>query len=321
MPSYRLGLDIGGTFTDFVLVESQRGRVFLHKYLTSYPDSSQGVMAGLHELLALAQVEISDLSEIVHSTTLVTNAIIARRGAVTGLLTTAGFRHILDVGREQRYDAYDLFLAYPEPLIPLALRREVTERILADGTVLTPVDTHAVQSAVTELIKQGIESLAIVLLHAYANPTNEEAVAQAVRALYPALPISLSSQVAPVMGEWERTSTTVADGYVRPLVDGYLHHLQTELAQMGFRGRFAIMLSTGGAAAPATARAFPIRLLESGPAAGALAGAAVGEQVGLRHLLAFDMGGTTAKACLIEEGQAHVGHGFEAARRQSLYAW
>jgi N-methylhydantoinase A/oxoprolinase/acetone carboxylase beta subunit len=220
----------------------------------------------------------------------------------------------LDVGREQRYDAYDLFLGYPEPLIPLALRREVNERTLADGSVLTPVDARAVQRAVTELVEQGIESLAVVLLHAYANPANEARVAAAVREVYPDLPLSLSHQVAPLMGEWERTSTTVADGYVRPLVDNYLRHLQMELAQMGFRGRFAIMLSTGGAAAPETARAFPIRLLESGPAAGALAGAAIGEQVALRDLLAFDMGGTTAKACLIEEGQPHVGHGFEAAR-------
>jgi 5-oxoprolinase (ATP-hydrolysing)/N-methylhydantoinase A len=307
-------LDIGGTFTDFVLVDTHSGRVVLHKYLTTYPDSSQGVIAGLRELLALAQTDVRELDEIVHSTTLVTNAIIARRGARTGLLTTAGFRHILDVGREQRYDAYDLFLAYPEPLIASALRREVAERTLADGMILTPVETREVQCAVTELVEQGIESLAVVLLHAYANPTNEQAVAAAVQALYPTLPLSLSSQVAPLMGEWERTSTTVADAYVRPLVDSYLRHLQLELAAMGFQGRFAVMLSTGGAAAPATARAFPIRLLESGPAAGALAGAAVGEQVGLRDLLAFDMGGTTAKVCLIEDGQPHVGHGFEAAR-------
>jgi 5-oxoprolinase (ATP-hydrolysing) len=314
LASYRLGLDIGGTFTDFVLVENESGRIVLHKQLTSYPDSTPGVMEGLRELMATAQVDLGEVVEIVHSTTLVTNALIARRGARTGLLTTAGFRHILDLGREQRYDTYDLFLDYPAPLIPPGLRREVAERTLADGSVPAPVDPAAVQQAVAALLEEGIEALAISFLHSYANPANEDAAAAAVRGSYPELPLSLSSQVAPLMGEWERTSTTVADAYVRPLVDGYLRHLEETLRRRGFRGRFAIMLSNGGSAATATVRAFPIRLLESGPTACALAGVAIGEQVGLADLLAFDMGGTTAKACLVEGGQPQVGHGFEAGR-------
>lgn len=314
MSAYRLGLDIGGTFTDFVLVETTTGRVVLHKYLTSYPDSAQGVIAGLEELLVLAGARLDEVEEIVHSTTLVTNAIIARRGVRVGLLTTAGFRHLIDLGREQRYDAYDLFLTFPDPLVPLALRREIPERVLADGSVLTPLSEADVIRAVGDLVARGIDALAVMFLHAYANPAHEHAVAALLQRHFPDLPVSLSSQVAPRMGEWERASTTVADAYVRPLVDGYVARLAQELTRRGFCGRFAIMLSSGGAATPATARAFPIRLLESGPAAGALAGAAIGAQVGMADLLAFDMGGTTAKACLVRAGRPQVGAGFEAAR-------
>ncbi|MEZ4832536.1 MAG: hydantoinase/oxoprolinase family protein [Caldilineaceae bacterium] len=271
---YRLGLDIGGTFTDFVLTDSASGEIYRYKHLTSYPDPADGVIDGLRALLADQQIDGAQIDEIVHSTTLVTNAIIDRRGARAGLLTSAGFRHVLDLGKEQRYDAYDLFITYPDPLIPDDLRREIPERTLADGDVLTPVDEDAVLAAVEELLipsaRRPIESLAIVFLHAYANPANEEAAARVIARHFPDLPLSLSSQVAPVVGEWDRTSTTAADAYVRPLLSRYLNRLQNALAALNFRGRFAVMLSNGAASVD-TAQRFPIRLLESGPSAGALA--------------------------------------------------
>ncbi len=320
--SWRLGLDIGGTFTDLLLVRGTDGRMVLHKVLTTYPDPAAGALTGLCELLDLAGLPITALDEIVHSTTLATNAIIERRGPRTGLLITAGFRNLLDLGKEQRYDTYDLFLPYPEPLIPLALRREIDERTLADGTILRGVTPAQVVARVRELVEDGIAGLAIVFLHAYVNPANEEAAAATIAAHFPNLPLSLSSQVAPLMGEWKRASTTTADAYVRPLVDSYLAHLAAHLRQMGFAGRFSLLLSDGSAASPETVRRYPIRLLESGPAAGALAGAAVGRRLTAQpafgfvgdDLLAFDMGGTTAKACLVEGSRPHVGQGFEAAR-------
>ena len=311
---YRLGLDIGGTFTDFVLTEVTSGAIHRYKYLTSYPDPADGVIDGLNAFLADLGLSAAQIDEIVHSTTLVTNAVIDRRGARTGLLTSAGFRHVLDLGKEQRYDAYDLFITYPDPLIPDSLRREIPERTLADGEILTPVDLPAVVTAAEDLIGQGIEALAVVFLHAYANPANERAAAQAIAQRFPALPISLSSQVAPVVGEWDRTSTTAADAYVRPLLSRYLSRLQTALAALNFRGRFAVMLSNGGAGSVETARRFPIRLLESGPAAGALAAREVGRVLDLPDLLGFDMGGTTAKACLIEGGMLYLSGNFEAGR-------
>lgn len=314
---WRMGLDIGGTFTDLLLVHPTLGRSFRHKVLTTYPDPAAGALRGVQELLDLARLPITALAEIVHSTTLVTNALIERRGPATGLLITAGFRDLLDLGKEQRYDAYDLFLTYPTPLIPPELRREVHERILADGTVLHPLDLAEVVAQTAALVEADITGLAIVLLHAYANPAHEEAAAAAIAAHFPGLPVSLSSRVAPRMGEWERASTTAADAYVRPLVDAYLARLADGLAAQGFGGRLSLLLSHGGAATPDLARRYPIRLLESGPAAGALAGVAVGRQVAPGQspdLLAFDMGGTTAKACLILDGRPHVGEGFEAAR-------
>lgn len=311
---YALGLDIGGTFTDFVLVDRERDQVISHKHLTTYPDPSLGALQGLDELMGLSSLHLADLDLIVHSTTLVTNAIIERRGERAGLLTTAGFVSLLDLGREQRYDAYDLFLEYPEPLIPTFLRREVHERTLADGSIHVRVRPEDVVTAAQELVEAGAQALAICFLHAYRNPENERAAAAAIRARFPQLPLSLSSEVAPVMGEWERLSTTVADAYVRRTVDEYVQRLASELAARGFGGRFSLMLSEGGATSPATARAFPIRLLESGPAAGVLAAAEIGRRRGLQDLLALDMGGTTAKASLVEEGAPRPARELEVAR-------
>lgn len=312
--TFALGLDIGGTFTDFVLLSDQTNRRVLFKHLTTYPDASHGVMEGLHLLLEQEQITASAIHTIVHSTTLVTNAIIERKGARAGLLTTAGFRHILDLGKEQRYDTYDLHLKYPEPLIAQRHRREITERMDRDGHVLIPLQPAEAEAAVTELVNEGVTSIAVSLLHAYRNPVHEAEIAALIRRLYPEIAVSLSSEVAPLIGEWERTATVAADAYVRPIVSQYLTRLEQELTALGFAGHFYMMLSGGGTATVETARRYPIRLLESGPASGVLAARYYGELTGRPDLLAFDMGGTTAKACLIEDGQPKVGEEMEAGR-------
>lgn len=312
--SFSLGLDIGGTFTDFVLLNDGTGDVIIHKYLTSYPDASAGVLAGLDELLGEHAISLTDIRVIVHSTTLVTNAIIEQKGATAGLIATEGFPNVLDLGREQRYDAYDLFLEYPKPLVPPTLRAEVRERTTRDGIILTQPESDQIVERTRALIAAGVDSLAVALLHSYANPENEQVVATVIRDAFPALPLSLSSEVAPIIGEWERTSTTVADAYVRPIVDRYLAHLETELRARGFAGHIYITLSSGGTGSIAMAKQYPIRLLESGPAAGVLAAVFYGGLTEHQDVLAFDMGGTTAKACLVEGGTPFVAASFEVAR-------
>ncbi len=311
---YRVGFDIGGTFTDFVLLDAAERSIHLHKVLTTSPDPAEGALAGLAELCGRARIDLCDVGTLVHGTTLVTNAIIERTGAPTALLTTRGFRDILEMGKEQRYDIYDLFLEFPVPLVPRRWRYQIDERISRDGEVLVPLDPAQVRAAARTLRAQGVASLAIALLHAYKNPAHEQAALAAVREACPDLSISLSSEVVPEIREWERTCTTVCNAYVQPLVDRYLRRLETALAERGFAGRFYLMQSSGGTATPETARRFPVRLLESGPAGGALVTAFFGERLGRPDLVAFDMGGTTAKICLIRGGRPEVAPMIEAAR-------
>jgi 5-oxoprolinase (ATP-hydrolysing) len=311
---YRVGVDIGGTFTDFILLEGEAGALSLHKRLTTPDDPARGVMDGLRELLKGASATLGDCEEIVHGTTLVTNAIIERRGVETALLTTRGFKDVLEMGREQRYDIYDLFLEYPAPLVPRRWRVEVGERMTRDGKSLRAPDLDAVREQVLDLADEGVQAIAVCFLHAYRNPSHERAVADMVRRDFPHLAVSISSEVAPEIREFERASTTVANAYVRPLVDRYLGRLESELAAGGFRGRFFLMQSSGGLAAPETVRLFPIRLLESGPAGGALVGSFLGRELGMPDLLAFDMGGTTAKMCLIQDENPDLASEMEAAR-------
>jgi 5-oxoprolinase (ATP-hydrolysing) len=311
---YHVGLDIGGTFTDFVLFDHERGTLALHKRLTTPDDPAEGALHGLHELLAREGLHTSDLATLLHGTTLVTNAIIERRGSSTGLLTTRGFRDVLEMGHEQRYDIYDLFLRYPDPIVPRRHRLEVDERLDAAGEILTPLDPGTIDPLVDALVDDGVQALAIAFLHAYRNPSHERLAAERIRARHPQLHLSLSSDVVPEIREYERTNTTACNAYVQPLIDHYLDRLESELAASGFRGRFSLMLSSGAAAAPATARRYPIRLLESGPAGGAIATAYLGARAGLRDLLAFDMGGTTAKAALIQDGRPNVAAAMEAGR-------
>ena len=312
---YRIGFDIGGTFTDFILVDGARGRLHLHKCLTTPADPSVGALRGLAELLeAAGGVELAEVGHIVHGTTLVTNAIIERNGARLGLLTTRGFRDLLEMGTEQRYDIHDLFLTFPVPLARRSDRREIGERVSRDGRVLQAIDLDAVRREVRELVDAGVEALAVCFLHAYKNPTHERAVRNLVRSEFPHLPVSVSSDVHPQINEYERSSTTAANAYVQPLMSAYVRRLDRALRDRGFDGRFHLIQSSGGLTAPETAEVLPIRFLESGPAGGAQASALVGRAIGQSDLLSFDMGGTTAKASLIQDGEPDIAPMLEAAR-------
>ncbi len=313
-PVGRLGVDIGGTFTDLVWVDDATGAVRVGKLLTTPKDPAQAVEQGVLGLLEEAGALPAGVRSLIHGTTLATNALIERKGARTGLLTTAGFRDALEIGREGRYDMYDLFIDPPAPLVPRHLRLEVPERVGADGGVLRPLDAAGARAAIAALLAEGVEAVAISLLHAYRNPAHEQALARLVAAEAPGLPVSCSSEVVPEIREYERTSTTVANVYVMPLMGRYLDDLERKLADMGIPGGFYVMLSSGGIATPATAKRVPVRLVESGPAAGALAAARAARVAGEGRLLSFDMGGTTAKACVIDGGEPLLAREFEVAR-------
>ena len=311
---HRVGIDIGGTFTDLVLIDDETGRRAVGKVLTTPEDPSEGVESGLVELLGREGVEAGNLGTIVHGTTLVTNALIERRGAKTALLTTEGFRDAIAIGTEHRYDMYDVFIEKPEPLVPRSLRYGVRERSLDDGSVMLQLDEGQVRSIAAEVRERDVRAVAVSFLHSFRNPTHELRVGEILGEEAPEVAVSLSSEVAPEIREYERTSTTVANVYARPLVEGYLTSLEDRLRRLGFDGSLYIMLSNGGTASVETARRFPVRLLESGPAAGALAAAFYGRATDFPEVLSFDMGGTTAKACLIEGGEPLRSSEFEVAR-------
>ncbi|HEY3075122.1 MAG TPA: hydantoinase B/oxoprolinase family protein, partial [Burkholderiales bacterium] len=310
----RIGLDIGGTFTDFVLYDAEARALSLYKCLTTPHDPSVAALEGLAQLTGQVGISLAEVDEIVHGTTLVTNAIIERRGARLGLITTAGFRDVLEMGIEQRYDIYDLFLRFPEPLVPRRHRLAVPERLDRDGRVVVPLDLDALRAAVRRLADERVEALALCFLHSYANPAHEQAAANLIRREFPALSLSLSSEVVAELREYPRAVTTCANAYVQPLVERYLANLEASLAARGFRGALRLMHSAGGLVSPAAARRFPIRLLESGPAGGALASALVGKLAQRTGVISFDMGGTTAKACLVENERTEVASMMEAAR-------
>ena len=311
---FSLGIDIGGTFTDLVLLDPADGRAVIWKESTTPEDPARGAMQGVSRLLEKAGVLPSSIGRVVHATTLFTNALIERKGAPTGLLTTAGFADVLEIGRERKYELYDLFLEMPAPLVPRPWRREARERLAPDGSVEVPIDIDAALREVEQLAREGVTSLAICFLHAYANPVHERAVAEAIARRFPSLSLSLSSDIAPEIREYPRMVTTAANAYVRPIAESYLNTLEAALKQAGIPGSLFLMLSNGGLTHVAEARRAPVQLLESGPAAGALAGAWFGRQAGLNRVLAFDMGGTTAKLALVDNGEPMVAWGFEAAR-------
>ncbi len=311
---YRIGVDIGGTFTDLILVD-EAGAVFqVAKVLTTPADPAQAVETGVKDLLAGAAVPAAEVSHVVHGTTLFTNALIERKGAKTALITTAGFRDALEIAREHRYDMYDLFMERPAPLVPRHRRYEVRERILEDGSVLQPLDEGAAERLIETLRREGVEAVAVCLLHSYRNPIHERALGNLLRRQAPELAASLSCDVVPEIREYERTSTTAANVYVQGLAEGYLTRLRQRLDGLGVAGALFVMQSNGGVCTVETACRYPIRLVESGPAAGALAAAHYGRLMGRPDLLSFDMGGTTAKASLIEHGEPLIAADFEVAR-------
>jgi N-methylhydantoinase A len=313
-PRYRVGVDIGGTFTDIFLLAEESGAVAIGKVLTTPHDPAVAVLNGLRDLLREQGIAPAAVHHLVHGTTLITNAIIERKGAKTGLITTKGFRDALEIGRERRYDIYDISLENPEPLVPRFLRREVTERLDNTGNVLTPLDPDEALAVIRGLVNDGVEALAVCLLHSFRNPVHELLIKKLVADHFPYLACSVSCEVIPEIREYERTSTTVANVYVKSLAQRYLHKLNADLRALGVSRDIFIMLSNGGITSCDVAGEYPIRLIESGPAAGALAASFYSLRQGLDRVISFDMGGTTAKICLIEHGRPFLTTDFEAAR-------
>lgn len=309
-----VGVDIGGTFTDLLVYDQGTGRFTIDKTLTTPEDPSRAVREGLIAVLAEAGVDPGRVQRVIHGTTLVTNALIERRGAPTALVTTRGFRDAVEIAREHRYDLYDIFLEMPKPLVRRRWRLEVDERVLAGGTVEQPLDAGQVRALVAEMRDGGIQAVAVCLLHSYRFPDHEREIGRILSAEAPELVVSLSCDVVPEIREYERASTTICNVYVRPVVDRYLRKLEGSLRDLGIAGTLLVMLSSGGTCTVETARRYPIRLVESGPAAGALAAAHYGALTGTNELLSFDMGGTTAKACLIDGGQPLSAPEFEVGR-------
>jgi len=311
---YRVAFDIGGTFTDLVLQDDQTGEIWLHKLLTTPANPSEGSLRGIDEITVDNGVQVADLDLAVHGTTLVTNAVIERKGARVGLVTTRGFRDAVEIGREQRYDIDDLFITFPDPLVERELRKEVDERMSRDGQPLRPLSQEELDQVIAALRAKGVDSIAISFLHSYRNPKHEEEARAFIRERLDGVPMSISSEVAPEIREYERTITTIANAYVQPMMERYLSDLEGSLDERGFGGRFYLMQSNGGTASVEVAKRFPIKLLESGPAGGATYAAYIGGLIGKSDLLAFDMGGTTAKACLIQGGAPDIAPALEAGR-------
>jgi N-methylhydantoinase A len=311
---YRIGIDIGGTFTDFAVVDGRDGVVHVEKVLTTPHEPERAVFEGLSKLGAVIPGLLYEAADVVHATTLVTNVVLEGKGDKTALITTHGFRDILEIGREVRYTVFDMFIRYPEPLVPRHLRFEVRERTLADGAVVEALDEPELRVIADKLRMAGVRAVAICFLHSYRNATNEEAAVRVLRELLPDIQISASHEVLPEPKEYERTSTTAVDAYVKRVVSRYLEQLEAGLRNDGYLNRLFVMLSNGGTAAVETAKRFPVQMLESGPAAGVEAATFFGNLAGLGTLLAFDMGGTTAKLCIVENGRAARTRAFEVAR-------
>jgi N-methylhydantoinase A len=288
---YLLGIDIGGTFTDMVLLDTTTSRLTVYKCLTTPANPADGVMQGLADWFADTGLVSQAVDAVIHATTLIANSLIERKGTVAGLLTTEGCRDILAIGRENRYDLYDLALELPSPLVPRRLRREVQERMRNTGEIYTPLEVISLQQAAADLVQAGVQSLAVCFLHAHVNDHHEQEARRVLTQSYPDLFLSLSSEVAREIGEYERTSTTVVNAYVQPLAQRYLDEMQHRLRDFGLQGKLSIMLSSGGVTTVEAAGQVPVKMIESGPAAGALAGSFFGSLGEQSHVIAFDMGG------------------------------
>ena len=309
-----VGLDIGGTFTDVMMVERRSGRAVRFKTLTTPTDPSIGALEGLRGVLGEAAIRPGDVGAVLHATTLVSNAIIERKGASTALVTTLGFKDTLDIAREKKFDIYDLLLDKPQPLVPRELRCELDERIAADGSEATPISEGSLQTVIAALRRARPEAVAVCLLHSYMNPAHERAVRDRLVAELPGTTVCISSDILPEIREYERSSTVAANAYVQPLMSRYLERFVEGMRANGLHAPLFIMLSEGAIAGPEIVKMFPIRVCESGPAAGAVTASAVARQLGERRILSFDMGGTTAKTCVVHDGAPSISTEFEVAR-------
>ena len=312
----RVGIDVGGTFTDFVAYDPVTQSFFENKVLTTPSQPTTAILAGLDGLLRAAGLgrERLENAVIVHGTTLITNALITRSGDVPALITTRGAGDILETGKGNRYDPYDRLLVRPAPLVPRPLRKMIQERTLADGSIYRALDEAEVQRTLEDLVAQGVKAVAVCLLHSYANAEHETRIQAIAESLGLNIYLSLSSSISPELGEYERMNTTAANAYIQPIAEGYLSELRQALNDMGHQGRFYMMWSDGGLASTEATLEMPIRLLESGPAAGALAVRHIAQGIGINKALAFDMGGTTAKICLIQDGEPSRSPSFEIGR-------
>ena len=313
MAKARLAIDIGGTFTDLALLADD-GR-YSAKVLTTSQAPEEGVLAGIDLLLRQAELTAEDIGLVIHGTTLATNAIIERKGAKTALIVTEGFRDSIEMAFENRFEQYDIFMDKPAPLVPRDLRLGVRERLDGRGTVLVPLDEEAVRALAPGLERAGIEAVAIGFMHAYLDGRHERRTREILSDLLPTVAFSLSSEVSPEIREYERWSTAVANAYVQPVMGQYLGRLDTALRARKFACPLFMMTSGGGLMTLDTARRLPIRLVESGPAGGAILAAGLARQCGLDKVLSFDMGGTTAKICLIDDGEPQHSRTFEVARQ------
>lgn len=317
--SYRVGIDVGGTFTDIVFLGDD-GTIFTKKVPSTPEDYSRAIVAGLQEVFAEREFGGAAVEEAIHGATVATNAIIEHKGAKTGLITTKGFRDVLEIRRLRMPRLYDMDWEKPPPLVERYLRREVSERINYRGEVIRPLDVAEAHAAVQRLLSYGVESIAVCFINAYANPEHEQKVAAIIQAQSPNMCFCLSSDILPEVKEYERTSTTVINAYVRPVVEGYLKSLEEALLAIGIRAPLLIMQSNGGVMMAAAARERPIHIIESGPAAGVMGSLHLGQRIGYENLITFDMGGTTAKASIVENGELtrsseyevgggiHIGH-------------
>src|SRR5262245_44514273 len=311
MPRYRLGIDIGGTFTDATLLDEVTGEVHIAKVSTTPRDPSEGFMEVAQRVPRQAGVPAAEVRFVVHSTTVATNAIIEGKVAPTGFVTTEGFRDMLEIARQVRPSLYDLRFEKPAPLVPRYRCFGVPERLGPRGEVLRPLDEEAVRQVAERLRQEGVESVAVCLLHAHTNPVHERRVSEILRAALPGAVVSLSSEVAPEFSEYLRASTTVINACICPAVSRYLQNIEDRLRAAGLPGELLVMQSSGGVFTARATRARPVFMVESGPAAGVIAAAHLGNALGCRDVLSFDMGGTTAKAALIQNGSPRVTKDYE----------
>ena len=306
-----VAFDIGGTFTDFVLRNNATQKTCFLK-VTSTPSNPEiAVLSGLKQILKEANTAPKCVGTVLHATTIATNAILERKGASTALITTKGFRDVLLIGRQKRYETYDLYINKPEPLVQRKHIIEVTERTDFDGSISTSIDPRSLDIAIEKLIELKSDAVAISLINSYANPSNEQVIKDAILRKAPHLSVSVSSEISPKFREYERTNTAVSNAYVQPILDRYIGQLESALTTEGFKNDLFVMQSNGGLVSTKIARKYPIRVVESGPAAGVLMGALVGERIGEKHVITFDMGGTTAKLGAVDDGRPAISPTFE----------